>query len=96
MSKFFIGQLVKVKYVTNPENSPLVGAEGRVSQIKSDGLGDLYGLDIKPLTLVLWCGHEVLRGFDEDQLSPITPEGSQPRVSSFQELMEHLGCEVAA
>lgn len=96
MSKFFIGQPVKVRYVTNIENSPLVGAEGRVTQIKSDELGDLYGLDIKPLTLVYWCGHDVLRGFDEDQLAPITPDGQQPSEYTFSELMENLDCEVVA
>ncbi len=50
MTRFKIGQRVRIKYVENECNKSLVGKEGTVTQIKEtkDEIV-LYGLDIFPL-----------------------------------------------
>lgn len=98
MSKFFVGQRVRVVWVEDPTKSGFIGREGHISEIRKGlpGAGwDPIGLDFCPIVHEIqgdsWC----VVGFGPDQLEPILPEGSAPSVYTFQQLMDELQEAVA-
>lgn len=96
MSRFFVGQRVRVKYVKNPCNSYLVGQEGRITEVQDfTNYGGYvgYGLDIQPISL---DGSQGWIAFSGDQLEPILPSGHQPSEYTFDKLMDELRSGVAA
>lgn len=86
MARFFVGQRVRVAWVTNTEFSHEVGKEGIVEEIREGFFRTLYSLNNSPFVLI---GARTF-GFMEDQLEPIIPEGMQPSEFSFHELMDNL------
>lgn len=83
MSRFFVGQRVRVKFAHTPAGAPCVGREAVINDIiELKFVG--YGLDISPIE---WDG-EMWRCWAADQLEPILPEGAAP--SEFTTLADLL------
>lgn len=86
MSRFVIGQRVRIKFAFWAENRRFEGCEGVVVEIATDYLGTLYGLDISPIERTADEDEGTsLRGWDEDQLEPAIPPGleSQEEVDAL-------------
>lgn len=95
MSKFFVGQRVRILYSDGwPE---LAGSEGVISSVcPNRGINGRSQWRVAPMQ---WGSHEApypsplgARNFapNEDQLEPILPEGSAPSEFTFQQLMDNL------
>lgn len=87
MSKYQIGQKVRVAFAETLEGSGYVGRVGTITEIYSGHFEDVYGLDITPLEEDYF--ENVVWGWGEDQLTPAIPphEASQ---YSYTELMDRL------
>lgn len=97
MSKFFVGQRVRILYSNNwPE---LAGGEGRIVRfLAPTAVDDSHGeVEVSPDA---WgsssAPHPGLNGDggwffpNASQLEPILPEGSAPSDFTFQQLMDNL------
>ncbi|HIE0523782.1 TPA: hypothetical protein ACXJLS_000374 [Stenotrophomonas maltophilia] len=97
MSKFFVGQRVRVVRATHAANN---GITGRISRIQNYKVGDRL-----PSGQFLGPGHNydcwlILDAKRHDgqmagcsafwQIEPILPEGSAPSEYTFQQLMDNL------
>ncbi|OBU59202.1 hypothetical protein [Stenotrophomonas maltophilia] len=83
MSKFFVGQRVRIK--VSPEFPHLVGAEAKI-------IGDGFYAD-EPIWDIRAAGEDdwyVEKDDAEEVLEPILPEGSAPSEYTFQQLMDNL------
>lgn len=92
MSRFFVGQRVRVKWAHSPVGAPHVGREAVVTEIiELQFVG--YGLDISPVEWadgrwLCWVG---------DQLEPILPEGAAPsEFATLADLLTSLDAPVHA
>lgn len=85
MSRFQIGQQVRIAYAYTLEGSVYVGRVGTVTEIAEFEDGDLYGLDCTPLEEDEYDG--IVWGWHEDQLAPAADlhEASE---YTFTELMD--------
>ncbi|HEY5851961.1 MAG TPA: hypothetical protein VIT62_14500 [Lysobacter sp.] len=84
MSKFAVGQRVRVLFAHTPMGRPHVGCEAVVTEVWNHPERTGYGLDCAPIQ---WDGEGFAAWLDE-QLSPVIPEGHQPSEYSFTELMD--------
>lgn len=90
MSRFFVGQRVKVVRVKHSENRAIVGLECRISEIDESADPTMYGLESYPIGYRV-CGYDfVVIGFSAFHLEPILPEGHQPATQSHEQLMADL------
>jgi hypothetical protein len=90
MSRFFVGQRVRLARPLNPKNK---GWEGRVVYVGAVATGqEIGGFRMKPVRVcncaVLWDQSGFTHPQCTDQLEPIQPEGSQP--SEFTTLHDLL------
>lgn len=90
MKALFVGQRVKVVRVSQPKYFHKLGICGRITEIKSDNVVTIYGLDCDPIEACEIDGEKWEVGWMADQLEPILPEGSAPSEYSFSELMDSL------
>ncbi|MGN6223679.1 hypothetical protein [Pseudoxanthomonas sp.] len=101
MTKYFVGQRVRIVRIYQAMNAHLLGAQGRIAEIaelKNGVPGEeiAYGLDILPIEweedpedgFLIWA-----IGFGPEQLEPILPSGRRAGTESFQELMDRLNTE---
>lgn len=96
MTRFFVGQRVRVKYVIDKANNGLVGAEGVVTELQDfTSVGGYvgYGLDIAGIKFVPGLGWVA---WSQEQLEPILPSGHQPSEYTFDKLMDELRSGVVA
>lgn len=84
MSKFFVGQRVRV--VSSTRLPQFVGAETRI-----EGIDDHHR---SPYILALRRGVRRVRS-SAQHIEPILPEGAAPSVYTFQQLMDELQEAVA-
>ena len=87
MSRFFVGQRVRVVKAFFPEN---VGRETGITEIFDECESQEPGW---PVNCCL-AGKSRGNANHTDRLEPILPEGAQPSEFSFAELMDNLGVVV--
>jgi hypothetical protein len=89
MSRFFVGQKVRVSWARTEEYKWVVGREARITEIWEDFyVGRTgYGLDILPISLSKVNG--LLSAFADDQLEPIL-DNHQPCDAEFKESLDKL------
>lgn len=95
MAKFFVGQRVRIKWSKGwPE---LAGQEGVINGLA--GNKGIEGVSEWTVAPDIWGSHRApspgLNGGiffapNSNQLEPLQPDGAQPSVYSFQELMDDL------
>lgn len=90
MSKFFVGQRVRLVRATRPEN---VGLEGRINRFEFTPRGTICRTG-KPATIDCDCVVDYDTAGDccdhTSRLEPIIPEGAAPSELSYTELMDRL------
>lgn len=87
MSRFFVGQRVRVVHVTSYDRQDLLGIEGHIIEARKFYCGTVaFGLDVAPITPIIEGGQRYWLAWHPDQLEPILPEGAQP--SEFETLAE--------
>lgn len=82
MSKFFVGQRVRLVKTYHPENQ---GLEGRIVAMFDERDSSVPGWPINCVVDARSSGAD-----HTDRLEPILPEGSAPGEFTFQQLMENL------
>ena len=102
MSKFFVGQRVRIVRATRPVNNGITGRIAWIKNIRSgeicpNGLPLERGREIDCWIILDSRRHDGLKegGNAFWQLEPILPEGSAPSVYTFQQLMDSLQEAVA-
>lgn len=83
MSKFFVGQMVRLVKAYHPENQ---GLEGRIVAMFDERESCIPGW---PINCVVDAGASG-DADHTDRLEPILPEGSAPSEYTFQQLMDNL------
>lgn len=97
MAKFFVGQRVRIVKIHQPHNSHFFGKEGHVAEVLDSPYGEMYGLDLRPISRSIEDGGVlVTSGFAPEQLVSIDPEGHQPCGESYEQLMDRLRAGVVA
>lgn len=90
MSRFFVGQRVRLARPFYPRNFGIVG---RVLEFSNFPAGTRF-LDGRIFTdcdcRVVWDGDDLPCAQHTSQLEPILPEGHKPSEYSFEGLMDHL------
>lgn len=84
MAKLFIGQRVRVVYVNHIENQRLVGKEFRIAE----RFRSVWVLDFEKIG-------DPYRGFSDDQLEPIVPDGHRAGEEGRCEPLDKLLSEVS-
>lgn len=97
MSRFYIGQRVRMVNLVQPENQKFNGVETRITGFMEFGAGPVpcgYGTTEIPLRstgeIVEYDGRECRAWIHvrEHQLEPILPSGHRPSEYTFTELMD--------
>lgn len=89
MSKFFVGQRVKVVSTENGAEN-VIGSEGVVNEIGCEWCSSLSPVIYSDDGVGVTINGNSTWAFHPWQLEPILPEGSAPSEYSFSELMDSL------
>lgn len=92
MSRFFVGQRVRVARLITPyvaEDEATLGKEGVVNETACTDMFDRIAVGVTINGDAEWC-------FLPEELEPILPEGAAPSEFSYPELMDKLRSGVSA